>query len=739
MKTNKSIFFIFLVAALLLTWVSIVGIHNDILGWNLPGAMDMRWGIDIRGGVDAVFTPKDLENAPTLQELESARAVIETRLDQQNILDREVKIDQASGDVIVRFPWKTGETAFDPGEAIAELGAMAQLTFVDPDGNVILTGADVKPGAATWGQGDVSTGYYVNLELTDEGGRKFAEATGRLIGQTITTYMDDIIINQANVMSQITGGKAIIQGMKSVSEVRELANQINAGALPFALVTSTYQTISPTLGSNALEVMVLAGLISFLLLCIYMIFFYRLSGVITCIALLIQLAGTLLMLSVPQITVTLPGLAGIILTLGMGVDANILIAERIREELKAGKALDAAITAGFKRAFSAVLDGNLTTLIVAIIMMIFGSGTMLSFAYTLIFGIIMNFVAGVFANRMMTQSITRIKAFRKNSMFLSAKSFNRQIKTIDFFSKRKLYVLISGAIILLGVVMIFVNGVKLDINFSGGAIYRYNVEAFDDLEADNAGKIAGALLDREVTGQVTVNTLEDNKKMLVLNIPAGENITNEDMEAVEAALLAAYPESALSPAGSNNVSSAYGQKFLRNGAIAILLSSVLMVLYVWFSFRRIHGLSAGAMALLALLHDVVIVFFSFVIFGIPLGDTFIAVVLTILGYSINDTVVIYDRVRENALFDPSKTPDELMNISVSQVLVRSLNTSLTLFFVIAILYVLAEMNGLDSITAFALPMAFGTISGCYSTLCIASPLWAAWQKRKHGNVLAAKR
>ena len=392
-----------------LLFVAIYGIH--IGSFNLKGANEMRFGIDIRGGVAATYTPKDLDGTPTAEQLAKAKTIIETRMDAQNITDREVTVDDAHGSVIVRFPWKSDDTNFDPQAAIKELGETALLTFKDPDGNVVLEGADVKKSYASTSQSDGS--FVVNLELTTDGATKFSDATGRLVGKAISIYMDETEISSPTVETQITDGNAIITGQKSLKEAKALAEKINAGSLPFAMEANDAQIISPTLGRNALKVMEEAGLLAFLLVCIFMLLYYRLPGFVACIALVLQVVGQLLALSLPQFTLTLPGIAGVILSMGMGVDANVIIAERIKEELNAGKTLRSAISLGFDRAFSAVFDGNIRTLIVAVVLIALGSGSLLSFGYTLLTGVLMNFVSGVTASRLMTSSLSEYKALQK--------------------------------------------------------------------------------------------------------------------------------------------------------------------------------------------------------------------------------------------------------------------------------------------------------------------------------------
>ncbi|MCR4908637.1 MAG: protein translocase subunit SecD, partial [Lachnospiraceae bacterium] len=367
MKASKRGIIIFLLILVAFLAIAVLGIGSQV-----KGVKDIRYGIDIRGGVEAVFKPAgDIE--PTSEELDSARVVIETRLDNENITDREVTIDREGGYIIVRFPWKSDETEYDPEDAIEELGEMAELQFIDPDGTVVVEGKNVdnaSPEAQRESNG--TTSYVVALNFDAEGAEKFAEATGRLVGQKLGIYMDGVLLSDPVVQTRIDGGQAIITGQADYAEAEDLADKINAGALPFSLETSSFNTISPSLGRNALNVMVYAGLVALILVCLFMIFFYKLPGIVACLTLIFQMTLQLLAISVPQFTLTLPGIAAIVLSVGMAVDANIIIAERISEEIAKGETVKSAVTSGYKRAFTSVLDGNITTAIVAVVLMIFG-------------------------------------------------------------------------------------------------------------------------------------------------------------------------------------------------------------------------------------------------------------------------------------------------------------------------------------------------------------------------------
>lgn len=416
---RKSVFFIVVIVTTLLSLVAAFGLEIGKL--HMKGADQMRFGIDIRGGVEAVYEPKDLNRAPTDDELEAAKTIIETRMDAKNITDREVTIDKTNGVIIVRFPWKSDETDFDPQAAVSELGETARLTFRDPEGNVRLDGTDVKK---SYTKLDSMNQPEVVLELTNEGQKKFSEVTGELaIGeQRLSIYMDDMLISAPIVRTKITKDTAVIEHISTMEAAADLSAKINSGSLPFSLVAKNCQIISPTLGNNALAVMELAGVVAFALVCLFMLLFYRLPGFVACIALILQVVGQLLAVSIPQFTLTLPGIAGIILSIGLGVDANVIVFERIKEELRGGKSLDRSIDLGFHRAFSSVFDSNLTAIIVSFVLIIFGSGSVLSFGYTLMFGCLMNFASGVAASRLMIRSLSRFKRLRKPQYYGVKKS-----------------------------------------------------------------------------------------------------------------------------------------------------------------------------------------------------------------------------------------------------------------------------------------------------------------------------
>lgn len=466
-RVKKPVFFVVALLILALVYTSLFGVYGqngDFKLTYIKGAGDIRWGIDIRGGVEATFSPEDGVEA-TVDQLNAAKEIIETRMVSNNITDYELYTDPTNNRIIVRFPWKSDEEDFDPEAAIDELAATAQLTFREgmeyetseyaddgslvyktPTGttaeNIILEGSDVVSAepAMTQNQETGEYQYIVSLKLSDEGKEKFAQATTELVGKTISIWMDDVMISYPTVNEAITNGECSITGDFTSEEATQLASKIQAGALPFALQVSSFSSMPPTLGTQALNAMMLAGILAFVVISVLMIVLFRLPGVVAVISLAGQVGLCMAAISgyfpfLNSYTTTLPGLAGIVLSIGMGVDANVISASRIREELRNGKSLDGALKLGFSESFWAIFDGNITTLIVAVMLMgvfgpsnilsiIFGestTGAIFSFGFTLLVGIIGNFIMGMTATRLMTLSLAGFKGLHKKWLFGGAR------------------------------------------------------------------------------------------------------------------------------------------------------------------------------------------------------------------------------------------------------------------------------------------------------------------------------
>ena len=754
--------FVVAILIVLFSLTAILGVsytYGDTKNVYVKGASDIRFGIDIRGGVDVTFMPAGDVDA-TDEQMTAAKTVIEDRLVGLGITDYESYVDNNKDRIIVRFPWKSDEADFNPQTAIDEIGTTAKMVFrkgSSATGEEILSGDDVASANAAYNE---TEGWVVQLKFNSNGASAFASATTELAANngTISIWLDDNNISTATVNEAITGGEAIIKGKFDQDSASTLANQINSGSLPFALSAESYSTISPSLGAKSLDVMVQAGIIAFILVAIMMICRYRLPGTIAVISLLCQVAATLAVVSgyftvFPGSTLTLPGIAGIILGIGMGVDANVITAERIKEELSKNKTLDGAVKSGFKMGLTPIIDGNVTIVIVAAILMgAFGptdgfwakvfnpiffwfgpstAGTIYSFGFTLLTSVLLNFVFGVWATRVMIRGAVNFKPLRKAWLFGGRKDGGADFKTpsINFIGNRKKFYTFSCALLALVLVFCGVFGVKMDVEFKGGSMITLAYEGDADLN-DLKSTISTELNKSSLTLQ-TGSDISGNQTLTV-TLPGSDTLTTEELDSLLATLNEQYPDNAFVQNEVSNVDATIGKEFMLKSIVALVAACVLILLYVAYRFRRIGGLKAGSTAIVALLHDMLVVFGVFVILRIPLNGNFIAALLTILGYSINDTVVIYDRIRENSALYSKKQMSlaELVNLSINQSFARSLMTSITTCLALGVVCIISVIYRLDSIYSFAFPLLFGMVSGVYSTICIATPLWVDWKTKK---------
>ena len=754
--------FVVAILIVLFSLTAIFGVsytYGDTKNVYVKGASDIRFGIDIRGGVDVTFMPADDVEATDAQ-MTAAKTVIEDRLVGLGITDYESYVDNNKNRIIVRFPWKNDEADFNPQTAIDEIGTTAKMVFrkgSSATGEEILSGDDVASASAAYNE---TEGWVVQLKFNSAGASAFATATTELAASngTISIWLDDNNISTATVNEAITGGEAIIKGNFDQDSAATLANQINSGSLPFALSAESYSTISPSLGAKSLDVMVQAGIIAFILVAILMIVRYRLPGTIAVISLMGQAAATLAVVSgyftvFPGSTLTLPGIAGIILGIGMGVDANVITAERIKEELSKNKTLEGAVNSGFKMGLTPIIDGNVTIVIVAAILMgAFGptdgfwakvfnpifywfgpstAGTIYSFGFTLLTSVLLNFVFGVWATRVMIRGAVHFKPLRKAWLFGGKKEGGADFKTpsINFIGNRKKFYTFSCALIAVVLVFCGIFGVKMDVEFKGGSMITLAYEGDADLN-DLKSTIGTELGKSNLTLQ-TGSDISGNQTLTV-TLPGSDTLTTEQLDNLLAALNEQYPDNNFVQNEVSNVDATIGKEFLLKSVVALVAACMLILLYVAYRFRKIGGLKAGSTAIVALLHDMFVVFGVFVLLRIPLNGNFIAALLTILGYSINDTVVIYDRIRENSALYGKKQMSlaELVNLSVNQSFARSLMTSITTCLALGVVCVVSVIYRLDSIYSFAFPLLFGMVSGVYSTICIATPLWVDWKNKK---------
>ena len=775
-RTKKPVFFIVLLCIIAFGFLTFFGIHNyfgDTRTTYIKGADEIRWGIDIQGGVNATFEPADDYEASE-DEMDAAKAVIEQRLVSLNITDSEVYVDYSKGRVIVSFPWQAGEEDFDPEAAVTELGETAILRFVkgttfpasDDDENIVLTGTDVKK-AQVMQRTDSNTNqveYVVSLDLLDEGTSKFAAATAELYpsrGQ-ISIWMDETMISAPAVKAVINDGSAQISGSFTYESAKSLADKINAGALPFKLQTTSTNIISATLGSGARDAMLIAGVIAFCVIAIYMIIIYKLPGFVASIALVGQVIGSIACISgffgnIDSFTLTIPGIAGIILAVGMGVDANVITAERVKEELLTGKTLSGAIDTGYKRAWSAVFDGNITVVFVAVILMgafgptdsLFGTllkpifsmfgaataGTIYSLGYTLLVGIILNFVFGVFCSRLMLSSLSRFKAFKSRKWYgvpddeeKRAEMAEKRKKVLRPNSHRKLFYGISCGLIAVFAAVTVIVGLNVAIEFKGGTIITYTYEG-NVATGDVAQLVADTIGENAIVTEG--EDFSSGKQTLKLSFSSDEGISSDKQTQLTNAMNEKFADNSIEVLESTDVAASNGIEFFFKCLVAVVFALIITVIYIGFRFRKIGGLSAGCFAVLALIHDMCMVYGTFVLCRFDINANFMAVLLTILGYSINATIIVYDRIRENRKLHGRKySIEELVDMSITQTLGRSIHTTVTTVLAMTTVCIVCAIWGITSIMSFAFPLIIGMVAGVYSSNCIAPTLWVLWQKHK---------
>ncbi len=697
-------------------FLAFIGIGENGAG----SAKDISLGLDLAGGVSITYTTAK-EN-PTEQELSDTRYKLERRITASGYTEFEVYIE---GDkrINVAIP-----NVSDPNEVLEQLGEPGDLKFVDTEGTVAITGSDVKDASAQRARDGL--GYVVVLELNDSGKEKFATATQNNIGKPINIVYNGEVIMSPRVNSAITKGTAEISGMSSMEDANELASYIRIGALPLELVELRSNIVGASMGADAINTSVKAGLIGILIVFIFMMIFYRLPGFAASLALVFYASLVVVLLAVFNITLTLPGIAGMILSVGMAVDANVIIFSRIREELAAEKTLRASIRSGFKKATSAIIDGNITTLIAAAVLYIMGTGTIRGFAVTLALGIIVSMFTALVVTRIILNGLVELGLTNKKLF-----GIGHMEKVFDIVEKRRLWFAISAIVIIIGFVMLPIHKgsnneiLNYDIQFIGGTSTLVTTEEnlysnHDELEADVHDLIV------EVTGDETpqinqVRGVEGQGQFVIKTT----SLDTETGMALRDALMEKYgiDESKIT---SENFSPTISNEMRRDAIIAVIIAAICILIYISIRFKDFRF---GLAAVIALLHDVFVVFAVYSVLYIPINNSFIAAMLTIVGYSINDTIVLFDRVRENQKTMRRGDYHGVINFSISQTISRSINTSLTTFIMVLVLNIL----GVASIREFALPLMVGIISGTYSSIFIASPLWYLFKKKEEKKILNA--
>ena len=683
-KKSIATLIITILAMALMVYILFVGVGK----WHRGQVKNIILGLDLQGGVSITY---EADGDVTSAEMDD---VLEKLKDRAENFSTESDV-YLEGDrrVVVNIP------GADDAQAVLEsLGADGSVEFKDEDGNVVLSGSDVSDAKAAQvsENGQSTTECIIQLSLNGTGKTKFAKATTDNLNKVISIYYDDKLISAPKVQSVISNGEAQITGMSSFEEADRIATFIRIGALPVKLNEIRSNVVGAKLGDEAISTSLLAGAIGLVIILIFMLLIYRISGLAADIALLLYVGLELLVLNGLNITLTLPGVAGIILSIGMAVDANVIIYTRIKEEIAAGKDVSSAIKTGFKKASSAIIDGNVTTLIAAAVLALKGSGTVKGFAYTLAIGIIISMFTALFVTRAIINMMYHLGA--KNPKLYGKQ---KNIKTLNFVKNRFKFLIISGVVILIGIGAMVYNKTSIDglfaygLDFKGGT--SLTVEYADDADMPSNSDIE-KLFNDELNVDADVATVSDAKQMVIRSA----ELSDDQRDLASDLLKDKY---SVNEVTYESISGTVSSEMRTDAIYAVALATVAMLIYIWIRFKNF---SSGLSAVLALIHDILIVVGVYALTRIEVGNTFIACILTIVGYSINDTIVVFDRIRENRENMLKKdTLEEVVNSSISQTISRSIYTSLTTFVMVFVMYII----GVDSIKDFTLPLMVGVICG----------------------------
>ena len=686
-----------IIVAAVCLYTVLVGLGPKHLG----SAKNIELGLDLAGGVSVTYEVN--EENPSQTDMDDTRYKLQLRV--QNYSTESEVYQEGSNRLTVEIPGAT-----NANEILEELGKPGDLSFQTEDGTEVLTGANIKSAeAGTYDENGINN-YVVSLTMDEAGKEAFADATAANIGKPIYIYYDGQVVSAPTVQSAITEGECVIENMESYEEAEELASTIRIGALPLTLTEVQSNVVGARLGQDAIDTSLFAGAIGIVVIFLFMTILYRIPGLMSGFALLGYVILNLLAINGFNATLTLPGIAGVILAIGMAVDANVIIFTRIKEEINAGKTVINAIETGYHKALSAILDGNITTLIAAAVLWIKGSGTVKGFAQTLAIGIILSMFTALFVTKKLMMSAYNL-GLKDEKFYGRAKVF----KVFNYIKFSKFCMIGSLIVIVLGFVFLPINQKSIghilnyDLDFSGGTAVTLTLDdaITDELDQQICDTV------RDVVGGGTVQS-QKVQGANELVVKTGELSLNK-REELETTLKDSY---AISDYQVQQITGSISSEMRQDAVVAVAISAVCMLIYVAFRFRDVKF---GVSAVLALLHDVLCVFTVYSVAKLSVGSTFIACMLTILGYSINATIVIFDRIRENLRDNTLRKQgiDVVVNTSISQTLTRSINTSLTTFITITILYIV----GVAAIKEFSLTLMCGVVFGAYSSVCITGPLW----------------
>ena len=694
----------------------------------IPSVLDtdngIRLGLDLVGGSRIVYEaeiPDGYNQANLADDMNSVQKVIRQRLTDKGFTEATVALT-GENRVTVEIPQIT-----NPEEAVQTLGTTAQLTFIDADGKEWLTGSDIKK--ATYGYGrptgnEVTDVHYVQVQFTSEGQKKFAEATGNIAARTDGTnimaiVMDNQVISSPSVSSQIDSDSCVISGSFTRDSASELADLINAGQIPFSLKQVELRSVGPQLGADAMRTSLIAGAIGIVLVMLFMLIVYRIPGLVASIALCFYMVLEALIFSLVRVNLSLPGIAGIILSIGMAVDANVIIFERVKEELKNGKTVKSAIDSGFKRAFTAILDSNITTLIACAVLFFLGTGTIVGFATTLGIGVIVSMftaltVTHFLLNRMVDFRIRNPKAYGLRDREAGKQRF-AILKNFKIFGGISALLVVTGLVALI-LLPFGKNLFNLSIDFAGGTEMEFNMHT--EVTQDVQTEVSGLFKDATGVDASSVTSSGDGNEDVLIR---STSITSEQRAAVIDKMLEKYSLADTDILNNNDVSASIGSDLQRSAVICSVLAIVLMMLYITFRFEMTSGMAAVC----CLMHDLLIMLSVYVWLQIPLDSNFIAAALTILGYSINASIIVFDRVRENLRTARREDFASVAERSVWQTMGRTINTTLTTLFTIGMVFIL----GVPSLKQFTLPLIVGILAGGWSSVMLSTGLWGFFRKK----------
>ncbi len=708
MKKKQGIVVIILAALLigLLIFTAAVGFGPTGTG----AAKNIKTGLDLAGGVSITYQAK--EENPSSEDMSDTIYKLQKRV--EGYSEEAQVYQEGSNRINIEIPGVS-----DANAILEELGKPGSLEFTDAEGNTVLDGTDVDTAEGGITQDDTGNNQYVvSLQLTKEGTQKFAEATEENLGKQIAIVYDGETISAPTVQSVISDGKAQITGMSSIEDARELASTIRIGSLSLELEEMRSNVVGAQLGQEAIKTSLIAAAIGMAIVMIFMIVVYLLPGVVAALSLLIYTGLMLVMLNAFDLTLTLPGIAGIVLSIGMAVDANVIIYARIQEEIAVGKSVRNAIKSGFQKALSAILDGNITTLIAAAVLGLLGSGSVKGFAMTLALGIVLSMFTALVISRLLINALYTVG-------LQSPKLYGQQKerKVINFVGKKKVFFAISIILVLLAPIGMGIFSAKdgkalnYSLEFIGGtsSTVTFNEEyTLNELEENVRPVIEEVTGDSNVQFQQVVGSNQVIIKTRSLNVDEREAFNQKMSENFQ------VEENSIA---AETISSTVSKEMRMDAFIAVVVATLFMLIYIWLRFKDIRFASS---AVIALIHDVLVVLAFYALFRVSVGSTFIACMLTIVGYSINATIVIFDRIRENMKGVKKKEElAEVVNRSITQTLTRSIYTSLTTFIMVAVLYIL----GVSSIRDFALPIMVGIVCGAYSSVCITGSLWYVMKSR----------